>query len=456
MDRADLERVRRLVIKQMAFEPDDRVVVVAMSGGVDSSVAAALLKEAGYRVVGMTLQLYKAEGEEVAKKKACCAGVDIVDATKVADTLGIDHYVLDYKGRFEEAVIVPFAKSYTEGKTPIPCILCNQTVKFSDLLMRSEQLKARALVTGHYIRRLSHNGIPSLHRACDAAKDQSYFLFATTLEQLQFLRFPLGQFATKVEVRQLAVHFSLPVAEKPDSQDICFIPNGNYADLVKVFYPESVKKGDIVNQQGQVIGTHDGIVNYTVGQRRRLGVGGLKTPLYVVEIDTLRNTIVVGEKEALRCEELQIYEVNWLGEEPKKERLLHAKVRANAKAVLARFTPQDNGRGKVIFQEEEFAASPGQACVFYDDSRLMGGGWIGRRPLGRRPLGQRPLGRRPLGRRPLGRRPLGRRPLGRRPLGRRPLRPLGQRPLGRRPLGRRPLSPKTFHYHTRPESLKED
>jgi tRNA-specific 2-thiouridylase len=362
-------------------KPAETRVVVAMSGGVDSSVAAALLREQGYEVVGITLQLYD-HGAAVGRKGACCAGQDIHDARNVAARIDIPHYVLDYESRFRQAVIDDFADAYVRGETPIPCVRCNQTVKFRDLLSTAAELGADALATGHYVRRVDGAGGPEMHRAADASRDQSYFLFATTPEQLAFLRFPLGGLA-KAETRALAARFDLPVAEKPDSQDICFVPNGSYASVVEKLRPEAVVPGEIVDLDGAVLGRHDGIIRYTVGQRRGLGVGGRDAdsdPLYVVRLEPAAHQVVVGPRSALARDRLTLYGVNWLGgaAAPDAGMPVQVKVRSTMAPVPATLRLVADGTAEVAFNMPQFGIAPGQACVFYDGARVLGGGWIRR------------------------------------------------------------------------------
>ena len=356
----------------------DTRIVVAMSGGVDSSVTAALLAEAGYDVVGVTLQLYD-HGEAVARKGACCAGQDIHDARNVADRLDIPHYVLDYQSAFRESVIDDFADAYVRGETPIPCVRCNQTVKFRDLLATARDLGAEALATGHYVRRAMGPGGAELHRAIDDTRDQSYFLFATTGPQLDFLRFPLGGME-KSETRRHAARFDLPVADKPDSQDICFVPNGSYARIVEKLRPEALTPGDIVDRDGTVLGRHDGIINFTVGQRRGLGVGGRHDdvdPLYVLRLDPAAHRVIVGPRAALAVATVTVGEVNWLGGGPLTARDCTVKLRSIMAPVAARMTATASGTGAIIeLAAPEFGVSPGQACVFYDGDHVLGGGWI--------------------------------------------------------------------------------
>ncbi len=355
-------------------------VVVAMSGGVDSSVTAAMVKAAGYDTVGITLQLYD-HGAAVERKGACCAGQDILDAQRVAERIGIPHYVLDYESRFRDAVIDDFADSYLRGETPVPCIRCNQTVKFRDLLQTARDLGADALATGHYVRRVSGPDGAELRAAVDDSRDQSYFLFATTAEQLDFLRFPLGDLP-KAEVRRLAERFDLPVAAKPDSQDICFVPNDDYRRVIEKLRPDARVPGNIVDLSGQVLGRHDGIIGYTIGQRKGLRLGGEggghTDPRFVVRLDPARAEVVVGPREALACAGLTVSKLNWLGDTlpDGQGRAVMARIRNTADPVPGRLFPAPNGMASMRFDTPEFGVSPGQACVFYDGDRVLGGGWI--------------------------------------------------------------------------------
>ncbi len=366
----------------IAKAPADTRVVVAMSGGVDSSVVAAQLSEEGYDVVGVTLQLYD-HGAALAKAKACCAGRDIHDARRVAEEMGFPHYVLDYENIFKDAVIDEFADSYLAGATPVPCIRCNERVKFKDLLETAKDLDADCMATGHYIQRKMGPGGAELHSAADAARDQSYFLFSTTQEQLDYLRFPLGHLSSKAETRALAAKYGLSVADKPDSQDICFVPNGDYASVIEKLRPGAGEPGEIVDMDGTPLGRHDGVIHYTIGQRRGLGIGGLETPLYVVRLDVERRQVVVGPKEALATRTIPVREINWLGDAPLASRdawQLGVKVRSTRPPAPAIIRPISDTEAEVELLSPEEGISPGQACVFYDDAstRIFGGGWIWR------------------------------------------------------------------------------
>ena len=350
-------------------------VVIAMSGGVDSSVAAALVKRAGYDAVGITLQLYD-HGEAIRRKGACCAGQDIHDARAVAAKLDMPHYVLDYESRFKESVMDEFVDGYLAGHTPIPCIRCNETVKFRDLLTTARELGAVALVTGHYIATQQGATGWQMHRPRDLARDQSYFLFSTTQEQLDFLRFPLADL-TKEEIRDYAALIGLQVADKPDSQDICFVPNGDYAGVIKRLRPDCSLPGEIRTMDGAVLGQHQGVLHYTVGQRRGLGVA-TGDPLYVVAIDADKREVIVGPREALARARIQLDDVNWLGDGGETVLPVRARIRSTGEPAAAELTLNDNGSAEIVLAEAEEGVSPGQACVFYaaDSDRVLGGGWI--------------------------------------------------------------------------------
>ena len=350
-------------------------VVVAMSGGVDSSVAAALYAEAGYDVIGITLQLYDS-GKTTKNSGTCCAGQDIYDARRVASKIGIPHYVLNYQDKFKTEVMDSFADSYINGETPIPCITCNQTVKFRDLALAAHNLGADVLATGHYVRQLPGPSGPELHRAIDLEKDQSYFLFATTIEQLSFLRFPLGELS-KSSVRQHAKRFDLSISDKPDSQDICFVPNGKYADIIEKLRPSSYKPGNIIDQSGKVLGSHKGIINYTIGQRRGLEIGS-PVALYVTNIDKASNTVTVGPKESLLCNIVYLRDQVFLDSSivPGSERKVIVRLRSSHPGAEGLLCIDQNSKAYIQLTTPETKTSPGQAAVCYDGDRILGGGWI--------------------------------------------------------------------------------
>ncbi|HEY8964186.1 MAG TPA: tRNA 2-thiouridine(34) synthase MnmA [Alphaproteobacteria bacterium] len=360
-------------------EPKDTRVVVAMSGGVDSSVVAALLHEEGYDVIGVTLQLYD-HGLALEKKGACCAGQDIYDAQMVAQAKGFPHYVLNYENKFSDAVMEDFADSYLRGETPIPCVRCNQTVKFRDLLAVAKDLKADCMATGHYIRRIVNpeTGKAELHRAVTEGKDQSYFLFTTTQEQLDYLRFPLGIWS-KDTTREHASRLGLITADKPDSQDICFVPNGDYAKVVKRIRPEANKPGEIVHIDGRVLGQHDGVVGYTVGQRKGLGIGGGFTdgnaPLYVVKVDAENARVIVGPREALACDVVYLNQCNWLDDDAAGMDV-SVKLRSASAPLPAKLERLGESKALLTLKDPQFGVSPGQAAVCYQGDRVLGGGWI--------------------------------------------------------------------------------
>ncbi len=355
-------------------------VVVAMSGGVDSAVTAALLKEQGYQVIGMTLHL---DGGTIDSNGArpCCGGRDVADARRVAERIGIPHYVLDHRQSFFNDVIVPFAESYGRGETPVPCILCNRTVKFRDLLAAARLLEAEGLATGHYVCRREGPDGPELWRSRDRVRDQSYFLFATTRDQLGFLRFPLGELTDKEETRAHARRLGLPVAEKPDSQDICFVPDGDYGQIVQTVRPEMVKPGDIMHMDGRILGQHRGVVHYTIGQRRGLGIGGAHEPLYVVHLEPATQRVIVGPHAALLRDCFALREVNWLGESeapPATGRAVTVRLRSMHNPLPAMLYGHPDGAAHVRLSAPFAGIAPGQACVFYQGDRLLGGGWIHR------------------------------------------------------------------------------
>ncbi len=357
-------------------DPKDTTVVVAMSGGVDSSTVAALMKKDGYKVIGITLKLYD-DNKEIAKSKQCCAGQDIMDAKRVANKLSIEHKILYYQNKFREGVINNFVESYIKGETPVPCIQCNKTVKFRDLFEESKKLKADALITGHYVKSITKNNITEMYRAIDENRDQSYFLFNTSREQLNYLRFPLGGML-KSETREIAKKLELNVAEKPDSQDICFVPNGDYASVIQKFKPDAFKKGNIKNLRGKVLGAHDGIVNFTIGQRKGIKISA-KEPYYVVDIKPEQNEIIVGSKEELIKKDIVLRDLNLLSSKEVFEDLIYVKVRSTGKLLKSKLN-LENGKAKLNLLEDEYGISPGQACVFYskdeNGDRVLGGGWI--------------------------------------------------------------------------------
>ncbi|MEC7701998.1 MAG: tRNA 2-thiouridine(34) synthase MnmA [Pseudomonadota bacterium] len=361
-------------------KPEDTRVVVAMSGGVDSSVTAALLHEQGYQVIGLTMQLYD-HGAAIERKGACCAGQDIYDARRVSETLGFPHYVLDYESKFKQSVIDDFVDSYMKGETPIPCVRCNQTVKFRDLLEAAMDLDADCMATGHYVQQIINHetGQAELHAAVDSTKDQSYFLFATTQEQLNFLRFPLGGW-TKDVTRMHAERLGLLNADKPDSQDICFVPNGDYASVVKKIKPEAENAGEIVDLDGNVVGQHNGIIHYTIGQRRGLGIGGGvnadNSPFYVVRVDAQNNQVIVGPKEALARDIVHIGKANWLGGKAGDVLDVEAKLRSVSKPMPAKLTILDDEHAVLTLDAAQYGIAPGQAAVCYQGKRVIGGGWI--------------------------------------------------------------------------------
>ena len=361
----------------IAKEPKDTLIVVAMSGGVDSSTVAAMMKKEGYNIIGITLKLYN-DSKEIVSSKQCCAGQDIMDAKRVADKLKIEHKILYYQTKFKEGVIDNFIDSYLNGETPIPCVQCNKTVKFTDLFEEAKKLKADALVTGHYVKSITENNNTEMYRGIDANRDQSYFLFNTTKDQLNFLRFPLGNLH-KEETRNIAKELDLNVADKPDSQDICFVPNGDYASVIEKFRPNSFSKGNIKNMKGEVIGIHDGIISYTIGQRKGIRISD-KNPLYVIKIIADKNEIIVGAKDDLIKTKINLKNLNIITNSKKDfEKELFVKVRSTGKLIKAKININDTS-ADVDLLEEEYGIAPGQACVFYskDDFgyKVLGGGWV--------------------------------------------------------------------------------
>ena len=359
-------------------KPKDTKIVVAMSGGVDSSTVAGLMKKEGYNVIGITLKLYN-DTKSTKESRQCCAGQDILDAKRVAQRLNIDHKILYYQKKFKENVINSFIDSYVAGETPIPCVKCNQTVKFRDLNSFAKDLNADALVTGHYVNRVQNNGNAEMYRATDLTKDQSYFLFATTKEQLDFLRFPLGQMK-KSETRKIASELNLNVADKPDSQDICFVPNGNYASVIRKYRSTSFKEGKILDTKGNTIGKHDGIINYTIGQRKGIRISH-KEPLYVVNIDAKENKVIVGNKESLLIKKIYLKDINLLSDIENCKNNIFVKVRSTGRFIKSSISIK-NKIGEIALEEDEIGISPGQACVFYSKNnigdKVLGGGWITR------------------------------------------------------------------------------
>ena len=369
--------------------PAEVRVVAAMSGGVDSSVVAAMLAEAGYDVIGLTMQLYD-HGAALAKKGACCAGRDIHDARRVAESIGFPHYVLDYESRFRDSVVEDFVESYMAGATPVPCIRCNERVKFRDLMETARELGGHCLATGHYVRRIAGENGPELHVAADPARDQSYFLFTTTREQLEYLRFPLGEVETKAETRAMAAALGLGVADKPDSQDICFVPQGRYADVIEKLRPGAADPGEIVHLDGRLLGEHGGVIRYTIGQRKGLGLTDPEAPgepLFVIRLEPEARRVVVGPREALATRTAPAGEINWLGDgdfladAPEGGWEAEVKVRSTRPPRPARIRPTGPGSAEIALLEAEEGVAPGQACVFYQPggTRVLGGGWLRRR-----------------------------------------------------------------------------
>ena len=357
-------------------KPKDTTVVVAMSGGVDSSTVAGMMKKEGYKVIGVTLKLYD-DTKEVSKSKQCCAGQDILDAKRVAHKLNIEHQILYYQNKFREGVVNNFVESYLKGETPVPCIQCNKTVKFKDLFEESKNLKADALITGHYVKSVTLKNETNMYKALDDNRDQSYFLFNTTREQLNYLRFPLGGML-KEETRKIAKELDLNVADKPDSQDICFVPNGDYVSVIEKLRPDAFKKGNIKDANGKVLGVHEGIVNFTIGQRRGIKVAA-KNPLYVIEINSHKNEIIVGSKEDLIKKKILLRDLNLLVDKKFFDKEILVKVRSTGKLIKSKLNI-NNGKTNLNLLENEYGISPGQACVFYSKDengyKVLGGGWI--------------------------------------------------------------------------------
>jgi len=358
-------------------KPSDTKIVVAMSGGVDSSTVAGMMKNEGYQVIGITLKLYD-DGKEVAASKQCCSGQDIMDAKRVANKLDIEHKILYFQNKFKQGVIDNFVESYLKGETPIPCVQCNQTVKFKDLFEVSKELKADALVTGHYVKSITKDNTTNMYRAIDENRDQSYFLFNTTRQQLDYLRFPLGNLL-KDKTREIAKKLDLNVADKPDSQDICFVPNGDYASVIQKFRPDSFKKGNIKNLEGKVIGVHEGIINFTIGQRKGIKVSD-KEALYVLKINSENNEIIVGPKEHLGKTKINLKDINLLTDKDDFKENIYCKVRSTGKLLEANVNFSDDNKAEVNLAIPEDGISPGQACVFYNKDqfgyKVLGGGWI--------------------------------------------------------------------------------
>mgnify|MGYP001479318078 CR=1 FL=1 len=358
-------------------KPSDTTVVVAMSGGVDSSTVAGIMRKDGYKVIGITLKLYD-DGKEASNSKQCCSGQDIMDAKRVAHKLDIEHKILYYQNKFKQGVIDNFVESYLKGQTPIPCVQCNQTVKFRDLFEVSKELKADAMITGHYVKSITQNNSTNMYRAIDENRDQSYFLFNTTREQLNYLRFPLGGMLKKT-TRDIAKKLELNVAEKPDSQDICFVPSGDYASVIQKFKPDSFKKGNIKNLKGEVLGVHDGIINFTIGQRRGIKVSG-KEALYVIKIDSEKNEIIVGPKKKLGKTKIHLRDINLLCNKNEFDNKIFVKVRSTGKLLDAKVNLKNTNDAEVNLNIPENGISPGQACVFYNKDqfghKVLGGGWI--------------------------------------------------------------------------------